>query len=56
MNNRKNKRNYTPVSHHIYFDGSSYRVRASINGEKYSKNFTSKKQAYAFRKSLLNNA
>jgi hypothetical protein len=41
-----------PISHHIYFDGYSYRVRASIGGVKYSQNFSSKKRAYEFRKSL----
>lgn len=44
---------YEPVSNNIYFDGTSYRVRATVNGEKFSKNFTSKKQAFAYRKSLL---
>lgn len=44
---------YESVSKNIYFDGTSYRVRAMVNGEKFSKNFTSKKQAYAYRKSLL---
>lgn len=43
---------YLPISHHIYFDGYSYRVRASIGGVKYSQNFSSKKKAYEFRKSL----
>lgn len=44
---------YVPVSNNIYFDGFSYRVRASVNGTRYSKNFSSKKKAYAFRKELL---
>ena len=44
---------YVPVSNNIYFDGFSYRVRASVNGTKYSRNFSSKKKAYAFRKELL---
>jgi hypothetical protein len=44
---------YVPVSSNIYFDGFSYRVRASVNGTKYSKNFSSKKKAYAYRKELL---
>lgn len=52
----KNQRatNYAPVSNNIYFDGSSYRVRVSVDGTKYSKNFTSKKQAIQYRNSLLN--
>ena len=50
----KTRRNeYVPVSNNIYYDGTSYRVRVSVNGEKYSKNFSSKKQAFAYRKSLL---
>jgi len=44
---------YVPVSNNIYFDGFSYRVRASVNGTKISRNFSSKKKAYAFRKELL---
>lgn len=44
---------YTPVSNNIYHDGSSYRVRVSVNGTKYSKNFSSKRAAYAYRKELL---
>jgi hypothetical protein len=44
---------YESVSNNIYFDGTSYRVRASVNGEKHSKNFSSKKNAFAYRKSLL---
>lgn len=44
---------YVPVSHHIYYDGSSYRVRVSVEGTRYSQNFSSKKKAFAFRKSLL---
>lgn len=47
------KSTYTPISNNIYHDGSSYRVRVSVNGTKYSKNFSSKKKAYAFRKELL---
>jgi len=43
---------YEPVSHHIYFDGYSYRVRASIGGIRYSQNFSSKKKAFEFRKNL----
>lgn len=44
---------YAPVSNNIYHDGSSYRVRVSLNGEKYSKNFSSKKQAIQYRNELL---
>lgn len=44
---------YTAISNNIYHDGFSYRVRVSISGTKYSKNFPSKKAAYAYRKQLL---
>ena len=44
---------YVPVSDNIYHDGSSYRVRVSINGTKYSKNFSSKKKAVQYRNELL---
>ena len=46
---------YVPVSHHNYYDGFSYRVRASVNGTRYSQNFSSKKKAFEFRKSILSN-
>jgi hypothetical protein len=46
---------YVAVSHHIYYDGYSYRVRASVNGTRYSQNFSSKKKAFEFRKRILNN-
>lgn len=46
---------YVPVSHHIYYDGFSYRVRASVNGTRYSQNFPSKRKAFEFRKSILSN-
>ena len=44
---------YVPVSDNIYHDGSSYRVRVSIDGTKYSKNFSSKRKAVQFRNELL---
>jgi hypothetical protein len=44
---------YTPISHHIYHDGYSYRVRVSINGTKHSQSFSSKRKAFAFRRSIL---
>jgi len=44
---------YTPVTNNIYHDGSSYRVRVSVNGTKFSRNFSSKKQAISFRNELL---
>lgn len=45
--------NYEAVSNNIYFDGTSYRVRVSKNKVKYTKNFSSKRQAMAYRKALL---
>jgi hypothetical protein len=44
---------YVPVSHHIYFDGSSYRVRVAIKGKTISQSFSSKKKAFAHRKEML---
>jgi hypothetical protein len=44
---------YVPVSDNIYHDGSSYRVRVSINGKKYSKNFSNKRKAVSYRNELL---
>lgn len=44
---------YVPVSDNIYHDGSSYRVRVSINGKKYSKNFSSRRKAVQYRNELL---
>ncbi len=43
---------YVPVSDNIYHDGSSYRVRVSLNGTKYSKNFSSKRAAVQYRNQL----
>jgi hypothetical protein len=48
------EKGYTPVSKNIYFDGSLYRVRVSVNGTRYDKYFTSKKEAFSYRKQLLN--
>ena len=44
---------YVPVSKNVYFDGSSYRTRVSVNGNRYSKSFPSKKKAIAYRNELL---
>ena len=43
---------YVAVSDNIYHDGSSYRVRVSIDGTKYSKNFSSKRKAVQYRNEL----
>jgi hypothetical protein len=50
---RTTKTIYKPVSHHIYHDGNSYRVRVIRKGIKFSRYFTSKKKAFEFRKSVL---
>ena len=50
---RKTITTYVPVSNNIYHDGTSYRVRVSLNGKKYSKNFGSKRKAVTFRNELL---
>mgnify|MGYP001317552811 FL=1 len=50
---RTPKTTYVPVSNNVYHDGSSYRVRVSVNGTKYSKNFSNKKTAITYRNQLL---
>lgn len=51
--NQTRRTTYVPVTKNIYFDGTSYRVRVSTNGEKHSKNFTSKRKAVTYRNQLL---
>ena len=51
-NSRETVTTYVPVSDNIYHDGSSYRVRVSLNGTKYSKNFSSKRAAVQYRNQL----
>jgi len=46
---------YYPIKHHIYYDGSSFRVRVMSNGEKVSRNLTDKKEAIKLRDFLLLN-
>lgn len=50
---RKTVTTYVPVTDNIYHDGFSYRVRVSVNGTKYSKNFSSRKKAVQYRNELL---
>lgn len=45
--------NYVAVTNNVYHDGTSYRVRVSVNGVKHSKNFSSKRNAIAYRNQLL---
>jgi hypothetical protein len=47
---------YQSVGPNIYFDGTSYRVRVIVNGQRYSKNLTSKRAAVQYRNSLLKTA
>ena len=50
---RSTKTTYVPVSNNVYFDGNSYRVRVSVEGTKFSKNFSNKRTAITFRNQLL---
>lgn len=49
---KTDSRKYVSVSKNVYHDGTSYRVRVSKDGQKYSKNFTSKTSAIKYRNSL----
>jgi len=44
---------YYPIKHHIYYDGSSFRVRVMLNGEKISLNLMDKREAIETRDLLL---
>ena len=44
---------YVPVASNVYYDGGSYRVRATVNGVKHSKNFSNKRKAVSYRNELL---
>ncbi len=46
------KTTYRSVGSNIYYDGFSYRVRMTIDGVRYSKNFSSKRAALKFRSEL----
>jgi hypothetical protein len=50
---RSTKTTYVPVSNNVYFDGNSYRVRVSVEGTKFSKNFSNKRTAISYRNTLL---
>lgn len=50
----KTKTIYIPVDHHIYDNGSSFRVRLKKNGKTISKNFINKKYALTFRDTMIN--
>ena len=44
---------YYPIKHHIYYDGSSFRVRVMLNGVKISLNLMDKIEAIRQRDLLL---
>jgi len=50
---RRTKTTYVPVSNNVYYDGNSYRVRVSVEGTKFSKNFSNKRTAISYRNTLL---
>lgn len=50
---KSRRTNYVAVTNNVYHDGTSYRVRVSKGGTKYSKNFSSKRNAIAYRNELL---
>lgn len=43
---------YTNVAPNIYRSGDIYRVRITLDGVRYSKNFKSKRQAVIYRNSI----
>lgn len=47
---------YQAIGPNIYYDGNSYRVRAIVNGTRFSKSLSSKRKAVMYRNSLLKNA
>ena len=47
---------YYPVDHHIYYDGSSFRVRVRVDGNTVSLNTPDKNKAIKFRNRLLKKA
>jgi hypothetical protein len=50
---RSTKTTYVPVSNNVYYDGNSYRFRVSVEGTKFSKNFSNKRTAITYRNTLL---
>ena len=53
MSKRKTTSTYQRVGPNIYRDGSSYRVRVSVNGIRNSRNCSSKTEAVRWRNSML---
>ncbi len=44
---------YIPIAHHVYYDGSSFRVRVRINGKTNSWNTSDKKKAIEYRDFMI---
>lgn len=44
---------YFPIAHHVYYDGSSFRVRVRIDGKTNSWNTQDKKTALEYRDFLI---
>lgn len=44
---------YYPIEHHIYYDGTAFRVRVKVDGKTISKNITDRTKAIKFRDRLL---
>lgn len=44
---------YIPIAHHVYYDGSSFRVRVRIDGKTNSWNTADKKKALEYRDFLI---
>jgi hypothetical protein len=49
---RDSKTLYVPVDDHMYYNGQSYRVRFIIDGEKFTKNFRTRREAIRYRDSF----
>lgn len=47
---------YYPVDHHVYYDGSSFRVRVRLDGKTQTLNTPDKNKAIKFRDKLLKKA
>lgn len=44
---------YIPIAHHVYYDGSSFRVRVRVDGKTNSWNVQDKKKALEYRDYLI---
>jgi hypothetical protein len=50
---RTQKTTYVSIGNNVYYDGHSYRVRISVDGNRISQNFSSKRKAITFRNTVL---